>query len=653
VRPPHEHVVGRAKVLAAAGVIVVVATGLLGRLPPPSEDDVREHLSEALAGAVVEDFVWLPTRGSMGDLIEGRRVAVLAAKPGELADVYVARVALWQGVPLRVLGAQPVLPTSLGRERSLVARGSRFAYVVERDGVDETVVVADDEAPTVFALASDVALGRVDALGLDDTRLLARMSRGSRVFGLDAPLEALPEHGFVAVKRVLDGAYPATFEIKEAEGVTTFEGEARLSLVDGHPAIVERGGPSDGLRLFDGRQLTFELIPGWAARSDTGARSRRRASPGAVVAAYELVGLSGGGVAGPRVLTAVDPSEPVLAARRGELRLGLGAPTDAEVAIPLVAGSPDGALAALCVTRDGHLAMAWSGSAPGSALPSTCGAVATFRGGFNSVVDLERIASSGTAHPSLVVRAAERGPWSAADADPELAWSAQAAHSPPPTFLPAAFRAETEALGAKVTLFQLDATRYDFRWIVGTGEKSHRLGGSFTIGVPPASAPTRFGVSAGTGKRRSPRGLISFGNHGHPFSLEEGVLLGGDGWLEVQRGKDVPQAAPCGGRACDASELPLSVVDGGPSERARTRGPLQSRVDLCVVRGHVVLVAQSEFDSHEANATVLTELGCDRAVSFDRGSEHPSAFVPSPAPELTWLAGLDRPLLGRARTDSH
>jgi hypothetical protein len=62
-----------------------------------------------------------------------------------------------------------------------------------------------------------------------------------------------------------------------------------------------------------------------------------------------------------------------------------------------------------------------------------------------------------------------------------------------------------------------------------------------------------------------------------------------------------------------------------------------------------VLVAQSEFDSHEANATVLTELGCDRAVSLDRGSEHPSALVATPGPELTWLGGLERPLVGRVR----
>lgn len=648
MRPPHEHVVGRAKVLASTSVIVLVATILSGRLPAPSEDDVRERLSEALGGGVVEDFVWLPSRGRIDDLVEGRSVAVLAAKPGELSDVHVARVALWQGRPLRVLGAQPVLPTSLGRERALVARGNRFAYVVERGGVDETVVIADDASPTVLALASDVPLGRVEAIGLDDARLLARLTRGSRAVGLEAPLEQLPAHGFVEVARVAAGVHPATFETRETEGITSFDGEPRSSLVDGHPAIVERGSASEGLRLFDGRQLTFELVPGFGGRSDTGARSKGLASQGgAVLAAYALVGLSGGGVAGQRSFSAVDTTEPVLSTHRGELRLGLGAPAEADVAIPLASASPDGDLAALCVTRDGHLAMAWSPSSP--ALPETCEVVATFRGTFAALAEVE-MATSGTAHPALLVRAAERGP---SRLGPELAWSVEGSHSPPPSFLPAVFRAETEALGAKVTLFQIDARRFGFRWVVGSAEKSHRLGGTFKVGAPAEGPPLQFGVLAGTGKRRKPRGLVSFGNHGHPFSLEEGVLLGGDGWLEVQRGKDLPEGAPCSGRACDASELPLSVVDGGPSERSRTRGPLQSRADLCVVQGHVVVVAQSEFDSHEANATVLTQLGCDRAVSLDRGSEHPSSLLRSPPPELTWLGAFERPLLGRARRDAH
>jgi hypothetical protein len=679
VRSPREHVAGRAKVLAATSVLVLVATALSARLPDPTEDDVRERLSEALAGAAVEDFVWLPSRGRVDDLVEGRGVVVLAVKPGELADVHVARVALWQGRPLRVLGAQPVLPTPLGRERALAARGSRFAYVVERDGVDETVVVADADSPTVFALTSDVALGRVDALGLDDTHVLARLTRGSRAVGLAAPLEQLPAHGFAEVARVHAGVHPATLETRVAEGLTSFEGEPRLSLVEGHPAIVERGSASDGLRLFDGRQLTFELVPGFGSRSDTGARSRGLASRGgAIVAAYELVGLDGGGFAGSRSFSAVDGTEPVLSSRKGELRIGLGAPADAEVAIPLASASPEEDLASLCTTHDGHLAMAWS--RPSRALPETCEVVVTFRGAFVAVAEAETVTTSGSANPVLVIRAAERGPARVGDGDSQLVWNAEGSLGPPPSFLPAVFRAEMEALGAKVTLFQLDATRFDFRWVVGSAEKSHRLGGSFEVGVPAGSPPLQLGLLAGTGKRRKPRGLVSFGNHGHPFSLEEGVLLAGDGWIDVQRGKDlprVPQGTLCVGRTgsrvaggaaapalgvvpggvgtnetCDASELPLSVVDGGPSERSRTRGPLQSRADLCLVQGHVVLVAQSEFDSHEANATVLTELGCDRAVSLDRGSEHPSSLMRSPPSDLTWLGAFERPLLGRARSDA-
>jgi hypothetical protein len=495
-------VVGRAKILASAGLLVLVATVFAGRLPGPTEDDVRAQLSEALSGAVVEDFVWLPTRGRAGDLLEGRSVAVLAAKPGELADVYVARVALWQGAPLRVVGVEPVLPTSLGRERALVARGTRFAYVVERDGVDETVVLADAAAPQVFALTSDSALGRVEGLGLE---------RGGRAFGLEAPLEELAAHGFVAVDRALPGVHPATLERREAEGVTSFEGEPRSSPVDGHPAIVERGSPSEGLRLFDGRQHTFELLPGWGARSDTGARSRGRSSPGgAVVAAYELVGLAGGGVAGPRLFTIVDATEPVLSARGGELRLGLGSPPDAEVTIPLRSVAPEGDLAALCATRDGHLAMAWSRSRSSADLPDSCEVVATFRGGFHPVADLEAAATVGTVHPALLVRAAERGPRRVGDGEPELVWSPEPLLSSPPPFLPAVSRSETESLGARVTLFQIDATRFDFRWVVGSSEKSHRLGGTFEAGVPPGAAPVRFGIPAGTGTpSRSRRGCSS------------------------------------------------------------------------------------------------------------------------------------------------
>jgi hypothetical protein len=229
----------------------------------------------------------------------------------------------------------------------------------------------------------------------------------------------------------------------------------------------------------------------------------------------------------------------------------------------------------------------------------------------------------------------------------DAAWVAATSGLPEPRFLPAISTASATLFGATVTVHHIDTRRFAWTLVAGAEERSHRRGGQFTKTLVEADAArARLAVGLGVGKRKGPRGLRIDGTTGHGFSQKEGLLLAGSA-LRLVKGADLdPEAQPD-----DACELPFTAVDSRLVELARERGPLQVRVDGCLRGDGALLLAQSEFDSHEANATLLTQLGCESVFAFDRGAEHASFFVTDDAArgpfDDTVLVGLEQPLKGR------
>lgn len=648
------YLLSRAPAVLFSGVAVAA---LAGRLPDPTPEDVKSALSKELGvDAVIQDFVWLPSQGRTADLFAGRDVVFLARSAGEsTVEAYRAKVRLttW-GHPLGAHELTPILPTALAEETGLVAQGQHFAFRVEREGVLQTIVLgsaAEHEAVSVLPLAAPAAGARLE---LAEGKLVALYANEGLTFaiGSEGPFRKLAANASSEPTAAV-----ATARTPSAEA-TSFDGlVADVELVAGHPAVGSRGKGDAGLTLFDGRQLRFLLVQGWQTSTSTGFRPTGRPPSSAPmpVAAYVLRGLVGGGRSGPNALTPIAPNTPVLASSEGKLFVAAGeAALDGQspdAVLPFVSSqAASESVVSYCATKDGHLAIAWGSSSTDAEgqLPASCASAITLPGRVERLPDPAAVAASGNAEPVLYLFPVSHEPSIKLE---QGSWKAQLEGASAPTFLPALHQAEAEAFGTRVQLLSVDLKRYELRLVVGSSEKSHRLGGKFELGVPASmQAPALFQLPLGVGKRKRPRGLRSFGNLGHAFSSVEGVLEVGAGFGRVQAGRDQPICEVKGACAYDSSELPLSVDDGASTDASRQRGPLQSRADLCsLADGHLV-IALSEFDSHEANATVLAQLGCARAVMVDRGSEPPVRFVPLAGSVLssedTLLVAFERAFLG-------
>jgi hypothetical protein len=301
----------------------------------------------------------------------------------------------------------------------------------------------------------------------------------------------------------------------------------------------------------------------------------------------------------------------------------------------------------LCATSGGHLLIGMGIVDASGSQWSHCIAGAT-GGGAIRVLAVENDGSDWAGHvlegPTLVAVRSRHGPTIAA---PDGQWATLALGQPTPAWLPAVYTSRTEVLGASVEVTLIDPSRFDWTIRAGTDERSHRLGGDFPEKLSDADqgrAKLAFGL--GVGKRRSPAGLRIDGSTGHRFRNEGGLLIVGSGRLTLL-GTDRPAGEP----QDDGTELPVTVEDGELTTDARKRGPRQLRADLCVVPGGALL-AQATFDSHEATATVLRNMGCKLVLGLDRGADRESwTSTEKPGPfETTALVGLDRALKGRVGT---
>lgn len=641
----------RLRIIGLGGLL---SYAVFSQIPDPTEDHVRNALTRAAGELTIEDYVWLPSIGRVDDALRGRDVVFLGRSTAGRVAAYRAKVQLTLGgFPVHARDVHEILPTSLAESAQLQALDTHFAYVLERDGKVQSVVLGSQADPTrVRALALDRPTSPA-RLEFDARRL--RVVAGS--MGFDADLQAPEEVGFESVPNVASERVDRVLEHLSPSGVTSFDGlAARVAWGGEHPAVVGREEGDRSLVLVDGRQTTFVLAPGWGTATDTGFRPRGvlGSVSSAPIAALALPGLRGGGLVGDAAMTVPSDPDGGLYSGAGTLFFGSWRSTQSrgvlDAFIPF-AGPPGGAGEAttLCVTSDGHLAVA-SGSTEASSregLPPSCVVSASVPGRARLLEDAAAAAKLSHEETFLFVFGRDVTP-SLGGRD-DLVFAPFAEGAADPSFIPSIHRGKTDALGTTVTVHHVDVTRFDFKIVVGANEKSHRLGGKFEVGLPSSMADSfRFQLPLGVGKRMRPRGLRSLGNLGHAFSLNEGLLEVGDGSVRVSTGREqsacLDPALPC---QSDATELPLSVNDGAPTDPSRQRGPLQSRVDLCV-QGTQMLVAVSEFDTHEANATVLAQLGCARAVMVDRGSEHPSRWAGSERPgDLTSLVALQRPLSGR------
>lgn len=656
--------------LLLCGALVGAAWASVPRPSSFDERTVAGMLGESIEGEVEPDeYVWEPSRGALVDLIRGRGVVFLGRRPeGSPRDVFRAVVNVTPGGrPLRVARITAITATPHGDECDLVASRDGAAFATRSAGRFQSIGMVR---------LGDAAVGRrvalpepVDRVAMDlrgDQLVLAFGANGSSALSLSAGrTEAgieLPVVDESVVSRA--EAEPVTLEAVAFEGVDPWPPEGfshAVALGEGRdPAVVVREAGDAKVMVLDGRQLEFALQPG---------RDRPPTSTGFV---------SSGRVSRPDSRKVVAAFSPVIPPYRDDagafepngwispMKLGLptiAATQDGRLQIggwnrsPWLRGEPGAAAQwssdpsmggshAYCVTRAGHVAVAWSqgGTDPGTLLPATCVARANGAGyprvaAWGQDVTLPDVAEVPT------VRAMERSTLPALAPPSGVTWTPADAGLPTPAFLPAVHVARAQTLGADVTVYHVDLSRFDLAVIAGLDERKHRKGGQFATEIAAADRPrVRMAFALGVGKRRGTLGLRIDGSTGLPFDAEvTGLVVDAKG---LSLG---PGLASRVEGADDATELSATVLDGKLVRQARERGPRQTRADGCV-RDGALLVAVSVFDSHEATATTLAQLGCREAVAFDRGTEHASFVMTDEAAagpfEDSALVLLERPMVG-------
>ena len=659
-----------------AGVVLgALALAVLTRVAqPPAFDErsVERQLAEAVGGEVgPHEVVWEPSRGALTDLYPGRRAVFLARPaPGAPRDVYRAQVSVTPaGRPLSVRGVEALTRTPLGDEDELAVHAGRAVFATRFAGKVESVTVLSLEG----GAAATVGVARPAAtvahqLEGDELVLWLDGERGSVIdlaAGAAIAGEWLPVRRGALARRADDAIAVAALRDREpsVEGPLPLAGfSPAVTLVPGgEPTLSVRSIGGATALVADGRQLSFEIVLGSSfPASGTGyvpITEARAADARPAVLMFELVsgaeGVAAGafdsmGWLGPMVL-----DRPTIATQGGRLLLGpwRGGPWEraSMVAAAQWSGDPNrGGRSALCVTRAGHLAIAWSreGADLEAVLPSTCARLVEGAGALELIEYGASIDVPSTPARTIVVaRATELPP--RAPPPRGSTWSASPVGQPTPTFLSALHTTSASALGEPVEVTNVDAARYDWAIVAGEGERAPRKGATLATALPAQDTTrARLAVGLGVGMRRGPRGLRVDGSTGHPFARKEGLLVV-DGGLRVGWARDDdPDGVPG-----DAAELPMTLADGQVTAAGRKRGPRQRRMDLCVLDGEVVLAA-SEFDSHEANATVLGQLGCQLALGLDRGTDRPAwaklgDTSAGPFPE-TFVVALDRPRNGAA-----
>lgn len=234
----------------------------------------------------------------------------------------------------------------------------------------------------------------------------------------------------------------------------------------------------------------------------------------------------------------------------------------------------------------------------------------------------------------------------------EVSWTpaAEIAH-PPPAWLPAVYRAETEQLGQKVTLLAIDPTRFTWQVSPGKEERAGRTAEGALSPVEQARALMAVGLGVGL-KRGNRRGLVVDGVMALPLRPDLGLLLTrADGSLQIAR--TVPKLVP----EADASEVRMMAENGVVRPEARKLRERRQRSAACMIRPDAAFIAMAETDNVEAPTRALLDLGCQRVVELDRGNQS-EAFVhfagTDASPEAdyddTVLYALARAMGGRVRS---
>lgn len=665
---------------------------LLALLPspaPPTIEALADQLSAA-SGAEVDahELVWLRSRGVAADLA-GRDV-VFVGRRADSREVYRARVVVTPtGRPLFVHALRQLSETELADEEGLDARDGWVGWGVRSGG-----------------RLRSIELGRAESLGLDPAarrlvvvlpeeadearwelgRGVVRLALGERAVdvSLDAweaqprgvvALSELAESGGLALARPPwagsvddEPVVPATVTSKEAtrdgpEAPEQYAADERFPApVAGAPAPVRvrRQGAAVAYH-FDGRQVAWRLVPGERApRSATGAR-HSGVEPGAAREGQLLAtirwsapvrgpGSTAYSFDGVRYGPWTELAPHLWIHSRGGLVLEPAGAREPNEGLPhsyaaLLGRAGAQSAVALCTTSSGHWVLVDSEEGEESAralLPSSCETIATMP---------VEVSVSGPGEPE----ATAEGPALLAVLRryaPEVApprgaeWAPRAPGSATPAWAPSVFgTAELERLGTKLRLSYVDASRFD--WVLRAGERERpaRGGTSWATELGPRREQARLALPLASGLRRKPRGLRIEGQSGLPFRTGEALLLVGEGRVALElSGSGLEE------RSQHATELRMTADGGRLLAAARERGPRQRRADLCVTPSGGLLIAEADFDSHEATASALLELGCTRSAALDRGTESAwrlDADGDARGPyERTTLVALDRVLEG-------
>ncbi len=664
-----KHLASRGRVLLGGALAALLGAAYSVLLPERTEAAVAERLA-ACHGGVVEptDFVWEPSRGWFDDLFRGRRVLFLArAAADEPRDVFRATVHVTPfGHSLRARALVRITDTADADERALLASGTFAAFAAHWNGAYRSISLLslrDDPELTSANLRSPAA--RL-ALEIGGGELVAAWDTGATALDLGAastvggePLAWVARPVPAPERRVFEPAVVERGASQDA-GFSTAGYEPAVVLAPGRePAVaLRRHGESEAL-LLDGRQLAFSLVVGRSEpTSNTGfVASGRSELSGTRHVAVITLPAAGGALEGEAFVSPFAPAAPTLmATRRGALRVGswswpVGeAPAEFPRAVALGSSTSQAGGHALCVTAGGHLALISSGSARPDALlsllPSGCvlsvhghGAIAAMRVG--DQLDLPE-----PSEQSLLIASESTVDGLALPLTP-AGFAPATVGQPTPTFLPALHERAISMLGAEVSVLRLDPTRYDFGLLAGQEERSHRKGGQFPERLTEGEAGrARLAFGLGVGKRKKPRGLRIAGSFGHEPSRREAAIVAGPGAVRVIHGAEIDKLPP----QLDVTEVPLTAAAGELVAKARERGPLQQRADLCVTPAGELLIAQAEFDSHEATASSLLRLGCQVVVALDRGAERPAWKAAGDKAQgpfaTTALVAFDRPLQG-------
>jgi hypothetical protein len=683
-----EHLRSRRGLLSGM-LLLGLVLALLPGLPAPTLESLAAQLSAASGTDVeAEGLVWLRSRGVVADL--AGRDLVFVGRAQDSREVYRARVVLTpRGRPLFVHSLRQLSETELADEEALEARDGWVGWGVRSGG-----------------RLRSIELGRVESIGLDPSarrviivppdgaeelrwelgRGLVRLALGERTVDVELDGSEVHPRELVAVLEVAesgglalarppwidavgdDGWVAASVVTREAERTgpeapDEYVADDRFPpLHAGAPAPVRvrRQGAAVAYH-FDGRQLEWRLVPGERTpRSATGARlpgltgadeprglpivTIRWSAPsrGLGTAGYAF----GGVVYGP-----LHEGHPHLRVHsRGGLLL---APPEwnrsgdaiADSYAPLLGRTGERSVAALCTTSSGHWVLVDSPEGEPAAralMPGSCDTVAAIP--VEVVVSGPGEAESSREGPGLVAVARRYEP----DVAPPRGgqWAPRAPGSATPAWAPSVFGTrDVERLGATVSLSFIDASRFDWVLRAGLRERPARGGVSWVSELGARRDAARLSLPLASALRRKPRGLRIEGRSGLPFRPGEALLVAGEGrvGLEVSR----PGSEE---RFEHATELRMTADGGQLLAAARERGPRQRRADLCVTPSGGILLAEADFDSHEATASTLLELGCARSAALDRGTESAwqlSADGDARGPfERTTLVALDRVLEG-------